>query len=264
MSNEIIFSQENHIAIIAFNRPESYNALTPSMLKQLAEVILKVASDKKTRAVVLAGQGKAFCSGADLIKTAKYASEMDDAVYELASYANTAALELARMRKPTIAAVNGAAAGAGFSLALACDFRVMAHSASLKQAFTSAGLSMDTGMSFQLPRIVGKARALEIATFDPTITSAQALDWGLATQVVADDKLLSSALAMAENIIKRSLNSFSWSKRLITDSYDHTLETQLQKERMGISRCAAHRDGREGMKAFAEKRRPQFNQAYET
>ena len=162
------------------------------------------------------------------------------------------------MEKPVVAAINGTAAGGGFSLALACDFRVMAQSAVLRQAYTSSGLSIDGGGSFALPRLVGLARAMEIMAFDRPISSAQALEWGLVTKVVPENEVLSESTAMLDALTKTSLHSFAWSKKLMTSSFNNTLETQLELERQGISDCAAHPEGQEGIKAFVEKRKPTF------
>jgi 2-(1,2-epoxy-1,2-dihydrophenyl)acetyl-CoA isomerase len=168
-------------------------------------------------------------------------------------------MEIRRMEKPVVAAINGIAAGGGFSLALACDFRVMAESAVLRQAYTSSGLSIDGGGSFALPRLVGLARAMEIMAFDRPISSAQAIEWGLVTKVVPDKDFVSAGLAMLSDLTKTALHSFAWSKRLMTDSFDNTLETQLELERQGISTCGAHADGQEGIRAFVEKRKPSFS-----
>ena len=162
------------------------------------------------------------------------------------------------MQKPVVAAINGIAAGGGFSLALACDFRVMGESAILRQAYTSSGLSIDGGGSFTLPRLIGLARAMEIMAFDHPISSAQALAWGLVTRAVPDGQVLSEAQSMLDTLTKTSLHSFAWSKRLMTDSFNNTLETQLELERQAISDCGAHPDGQEGIRAFVEKRKPKF------
>ena len=162
------------------------------------------------------------------------------------------------MKKPVIAAINGIAAGAGFSLALACDFRVMDPSAVLTLAYTSIGLSMDGGASFSLPRLVGLARATEIAALDAPIAAEQALAWGLVSRVASAGKALEEAVELAGELAKRSLNSFAWSKQLLNDSFDISLETALERERGALVACADHPDGREGLAAFAEKRSPDF------
>jgi 2-(1,2-epoxy-1,2-dihydrophenyl)acetyl-CoA isomerase len=134
----------------------------------------------------------------------------------------------------------------------------MAHSATLRQAYTSSGLSIDGGGSFVLPRLVGLARAMEIMAFDRPISADQALGWGLVTKVVPDHEVASAALTMVNDLAKTALHSFAWSKKLMTDSFNNPLETQLELERQGISDCAAHPNGQEGIRAFVEKRKPSF------
>jgi 2-(1,2-epoxy-1,2-dihydrophenyl)acetyl-CoA isomerase len=162
------------------------------------------------------------------------------------------------MKKPVVAAVNGVAAGGGFSLALACDFRVMEKSAVLRQAYTSNGLCIDGGGTFTLPRLVGYARALEIAAFDEPISAEQALSWGLVTKVVEAGQARVEATAMAHLLARRSLNSYAWSKKLITDAFNTSFESQLELERAALEACADHPDGREGLAAFSEKRKPKY------
>ncbi|MBM3301585.1 MAG: enoyl-CoA hydratase/isomerase family protein, partial [Deltaproteobacteria bacterium] len=141
----------------------------------------------------------------------------------------------------------------------ACDFRVMGESASLRQAYTSNGLSIDGGGTFTLPRLVGLARALEIAAFDKPISAKQALQWGLVTRVVPDDKTVEEATQMAEELAGKSLQSFGYAKQLLNDSFGTSLESHLEQERACLRSSAAHPDGQEGLLAFVEKRKPQFN-----
>jgi 2-(1,2-epoxy-1,2-dihydrophenyl)acetyl-CoA isomerase len=229
------------------------------MAEALAAITLSLAQDDSVSALVFTGAGKAFFAGGDLKWMAGFPQGPAAALHELAGRFHVAIQEIRRMRKPVIAAINGVAAGAGFSLALACDFRVMAKSATLKQAYTSVGLSIDGGGTFTLPRLVGLARALEIAAFDKTISSEKALEWGLVTKVVEDQQVVEEAMTMARELAKISLHSFGWCKQLLTDSFDSSLETHLERERRGISNCAGHPDGREGIKAFLEKRKPNFS-----
>lgn len=259
MHDPVLTQQYESILEISLNRPEAYNALNLDMMKLLGEALSYAAADSSIKGVLITGKGKAFCSGGDL----KWISEqMDGAgpvLYHLAPQFHLAITEIRRMEKPVIAAINGIAAGGGFSLALACDFRVMAESAILRQAYTSSGLSIDGGGSFALPRLVGLARAMEIMAFDNPISSAQALQWGLATKVVSDGELIPETISMLDQLIHGALHSFGWSKKLMLASFNHTLETQLELEREGISDCAAHPDGQEGIRAFVEKRRPNFH-----
>ena len=258
MSNLILTQQHENILEIAINRPEAYNALNLDVMMLLSDALASAATDDSIKGIMLTGKGKAFCSGGDLKWISQQADDAGSTLHRLAPQFHIAITEIRRMGKPVVAAINGIAAGGGFSLALACDFRVMAESAVLRQAYSSSGLSIDGGGTFALPRLVGLARALEIAAFDETISSAKALEWGLVTKVVPDSEVQREALSMLQGLAKSALHSFAWSKRLLTESLANTLETQLELERQGISDCARHPNGQEGLKAFLEKRKPVF------
>ena len=258
MGELIEVKQHDAIATVSLNRSEAYNAFNFEMISQLANILTALASDNTVRAVVITGNGKAFCAGGDLKWTLGYSQRPAGAFHTLAGQFHLAVLEIRRMQKPVVAAINGVAAGGGFSLALACDFRVIEQAAVLRQAYTSSGLCIDGGGSFTLPRLVGYARALEIVAFDEPISAARALDWGLVTKMVEDGQALDEACGMAKEIAKSSLNSFALSKKLITDSFNTSFETQIENERAALEACADHPDGLEGLSAFAQKRKPQF------
>jgi len=258
MDHPVLIRKHENILEVALNRPEAYNALNLDMMKMLGEVLSSAAADRSIKGVLITGKGKAFCAGGDLKWISQQSEEAGSVLYRLAPQFHLSIVEIRRMEKPVVAAVNGIAAGGGFSLALACDFRVIGQSAILRQAYNSSGLSVDGGGSFALPRLVGLARAMEIMAFDKPISPAQALEWGLVTKVVPDDQVLPEALALLDELTKSSLHSFAWSKKLMTHSFNNTLETQLELERQGISDCAAHPDGQEGIRAFVEKRKPSF------
>lgn len=258
MTAPVLTQRHEDVLEITLNRPDAYNALSLEMMELLSETLAFAATDASTRGVLLTGKGKAFCAGGDLKWISQQSEDAASVLYRLAPQFHLSITEIRRMQKPVVAAINGIAAGGGFSLALACDFRVMGESTTLRQAYTSSGLSIDGGGSFTLPRLVGLARAMEIMAFDTPISSAQALGWGLVTKVVPDDQVLVEAHAMLRHLTKTALHSFAWSKKLMNDSFSSTLETQLELERQGISDCAAHPDGREGIKAFVEKRKPSF------
>ena len=247
-----------NVAEVVLNRPEAYNAFNLELITELAEQLIRLATDHSVKGLLLTGEGKAFCSGGDLKWAAGYAKEAGSSFHTLAAQLHLAIIEIRRMKKPVVAAVNGIAAGAGFSLALACDFRVVESSAILRQAYTSNGLCIDGGGTFTLPRIVGLSRALEIAAFDEPISSSQALAWGLATKVVADGSAVKEAHHMLNKLAKRSTHSFGWSKKLLTDAFSNSFESHLELEREGLSDCADHPDGKEGLDAFNEKRQPVF------
>jgi len=258
MTESVQIIRDAEIACVMLNRPQAYNAIDPELVEGLAAQLIDLAADPEVRGIIISGEGKAFCAGGDLKFFLGFPGGPARAIHHTAGYFHQAILEIRRMPKPVIAAVNGVAAGGGFSLALACDFRVMGASAVLKQAYTSAGLSLDGGGSFTLPRLVGLARALEIVAFDRPIPAEQALAWGLATKIAADGKVLAEATAMAHELAGISLNSFGWAKRLLTDSFNSAFEAHLERERRGLATCAAHPDGQEGLSAFVEKRKPVF------
>ncbi|MDQ7781308.1 MAG: enoyl-CoA hydratase/isomerase family protein [Desulfomonilaceae bacterium] len=247
------------VAVLTFNRPKAYNAFDLDVISAFADHMTNLAVDDTVRGVVITGHGKVFCAGGDLRWVNAWPEGTAAAFHNLAGRFHQAILEIRRMKKPVIAAINGLAAGGGFSLALACDFRIMAASAVLRQAYTSNGLSIDGGGTFMLVRLVGLAKALEIAAFDGPITSDQALEWGLATKIAEDDKVVEEAMNMAEQLARKSLQSFGYSKQLLTDSFSNSFENHLEVERAALRACASHKDGREGIAAFLEKRKPRFN-----
>ncbi len=261
MSESIRVETEGSIATLWLNKPKQYNAFDHEMAGLMAEHLNRIAADESIRGLVITGEGKAFCAGGNLKAVSEYGSSLPAAFHALTSSFHLAVVEIRRMYKPVIAAVNGVAAGGGFSLALACDFRVMAESAILRQAYTASGLCIDGGGTHTLPRLVGFARALEIAAFDKPIPSGQALEWGLATKVAKDGEALAEAQDMCNKLAAGSLHSFGLSKQLLTDSFSTSFEAQLEHERAGLNSCAAHPDGQEGIKAFLEKRKPEFGGA---
>jgi 2-(1,2-epoxy-1,2-dihydrophenyl)acetyl-CoA isomerase len=246
-------------ATVVINRPKAYNAFDLDTIGAIAEHLVNLAADDTVRALVITGEGKAFCAGGDLRWASSWPHGPASAFHNLAARYHQAILEIRRMPKPVVAAINGIAAGGGFSLALACDFRVMEKTAMLRQAYTSNGLSIDGGGTFTLPRLVGLARAMEICAFDKPISADQAFKWGLVTKVVPDGRGLEDAILMASELTQRSLQSFRHAKRLLTDSFGHAFEEHLELERAALRSCAAHPDGLEGMQAFLEKRKPDFS-----
>jgi 2-(1,2-epoxy-1,2-dihydrophenyl)acetyl-CoA isomerase len=258
MAELVIVRNDDGIATVLLNRPEAFNALNRDLLASFAATMLSLAVDQNVRGIIISGEGKAFCAGGDLRWVLACPQGPPAGLHELVALFHQAVLEIRRMPKPVIAAINGVAAGGGFSLALGCDFRVMAETAVLRQAYSSSGLCIDGGGSFFLPRLVGLAKAMEIMGFDRPISSEQALAWGMATKVVPQGNVLAESTNMALELASCSLNSFAWSKKLLTDSFDTSFETHIEQERAGMCACAAHPEGMEGLRAFAERRKPVF------
>ncbi len=259
MAEPLSLKKNSGIVEVLLNRPEAFNAFDLHMIELLEKCLISLAMDDSASVIIISGEGKAFSSGGDLRWALNFPGGPAAAFHELAARYHQVILEILRMRKPIIAAVNGIAAGGGFSLALACDFRVMAQSAILRQGYTSNGLCIDGGGTFTLPRLVGLARALEIVAFDKPISSGQALAWGLITKVAEDEKVLEEARGIARELAERSLYSFGRCKQLLIDSFHIPFESHIERERQALSCCAEHPDGREGLKAFLEKRKPKFN-----
>lgn len=247
------------IATVMLSRPKQYNAFDLETISAVAEHLINLAVDDTIRAVVVTGEGKAFCAGADLKAIADWPEGPSAGFHNLAARFHQAILEIRRMPKPVIAAINGIAAGGGFSLALACDFRVMGKSAVLRQAYTSNGLSIDGGGTFTLPRMVGISAALEIAAFDDPISAERAMKWGLATKITSDEEVLETAQQMAEELAQKSLNSFAVVKGLFNDSFSTPFESHIERERAALRASMEHADGQEGIAAFLDKRAPEFN-----
>jgi len=211
------------------------------------------------KAVVISGRGKAFSAGGDIRAVLKHPDGPAAAFHQMAINVQPCVMEIRKMRKPVIAAINGVAAGGGFSLSIASDFRVIDEKAVMKLGFTSNALGIDAAATFNLPRLVGQARALEIATFDEQISAQKAMEWGLVTKIADEGKALEEAIALANKIFEKSLHTFGWSKQLINSSFENTIETQMEKEHEGLVACVSHPDGMEGLNAFVEKRKPKYN-----
>lgn len=258
MGDLILRENLGPVTVLTLNRPEAFNAFGWELLDAFARSVRAVAEDPAVRAVVVTGAGRAFCAGGDLKQLLAAPGGSAAAFVRLAGRFHDAINAIAAMDKAVVAAVNGVAAGGGFSLALACDLRVMARSATLKCAYGSAGLTLDGGSSWTLPRLVGRAKALEIALLDRPMGAEECVALGLATRVVDDGAALSEGIALARALAEKSPHATGWAKRLMNASSQNALPAQLDLERLGIAACGAHADGQEGMRAFAEKRKPDF------
>lgn len=259
MQDHLLFSRRDDVATITLNRVERMNALDPATCEALRLRLVEAAQDSCIRAVILTGAQKAFCAGGDL----RFALDANpekpgDSFRALTAILHACIKEIREMPKPVIAAINGPAAGAGFFLALACDVRIMAASAYLRQSNTSHGLSVPAGGSFTLPRLVGLARALEIVMLDEPMSASRALELGLVNRVVPDAALYDEAHKLAVRIAKMPAGVLGRVKRLMNSSYGSTLEEQLAIERQEIAASADSPEGREGIHAFLEKRQPDF------
>lgn len=247
---------EGGVATLTLDRPAALNALTIPLKVALVEALARIAADDAVRAVILTGGGRAFCAGQDLAeRDAADAPPLDE---ELRDRYEPIVRAMVGLDRPIIAAVNGVAAGAGASLALACDLRIAAESARFVLAFGRIGLVPDSGATWFLPRIVGSARAAELALLDPTIDAAEALRIGLVSRVVADAELLPTARAVAAGLVGRAPLAVAATKRLLSQAWTTDLEGALAAERAAQGALGASRDHAEGLAAFREKRPPRF------
>ena len=255
------FARDGAIARISLDRPDAANGLSMEMAKELLEVSIACRADAGVRAVVLTGRGRFFCAGGDLKGFVDHADQLYAFVKELTTHLHSAIVNFARMRAPLIVAVNGAAAGAGFSLAASGDLVLAARSAKFSMAYTAAGLVPDGSSSWYLPRIVGIRRTQELMLTNRRLSAEEARDWGIVTRVVEDAELESEALALAGQIAAGPTVAFGAVKKLLALSFESSLEAQLEHESVAISEAAITADGREGVAAFFAKRAPEYRGA---
>lgn len=258
MSGSVLVESNKGVSIIKFNCPDSLNALNPVMGDELIAAISEARNDASVRAVILTGSGRAFCAGGDLRFVMNWKGAKSQVFGMLTHRLNRIIMDFRLLPKPVIAAVNGVASGAGFSMAMACDLRVASETAVFKQAYTSVGLVPDGGWTISVARQVGMARASEILLLDPAIKAKEALDLGLLNYVVKPDKLMDKARELAEHALTGSINAFAVSKELINRSMWFGLTEQLELERNGIMNAGDTPDFSEGVRAFTEKRTPRF------
>jgi 2-(1,2-epoxy-1,2-dihydrophenyl)acetyl-CoA isomerase len=244
------------VATITLDRPDALNSLTVGLKTELLGAFRAVARDRVVRAVVLTGAGRAFCAGQDLRE--RLEPDAAPLAVELRDWYNPLVLAMRRLEKPILGAINGVAAGAGASLAFACDLRIAADTASFVLAFGRVGLVPDSGATWLLPRLVGAARAAELALLDTPVTAADAERWGLVSRVVPGDALLAEAQAMAAGIASGAPRALALTKRALNRSADLDLDAALEYEAylQGIAGRTA--DHAEGVAAFLEKRSPRF------
>jgi 2-(1,2-epoxy-1,2-dihydrophenyl)acetyl-CoA isomerase len=257
-NNTIIFEIKDGVGLIRLNRPDDGNAITLEMARELLAAAGRADDDPQVRALVLTGTGKMFCAGGDLKTFAAQGQRVSAYMKEVTTLFHAAISRFNRMAAPVVGAINGVAAGGGLSLALATDIALAAESAKFTMAYTKVGLTPDGSASYFLARVVGLRRAKEMALLNPVLTAAQAREWGLINQVVADDQVLPAAMEVAGRLAQGPQAALGATKRLILAGATESLETQMEEESRTIAAMAGSADGREGMAAFLEKRKPHF------
>jgi 2-(1,2-epoxy-1,2-dihydrophenyl)acetyl-CoA isomerase len=244
------------VATITLNRPDVFNAFNDDQSYELQDALRKVKRDTEVRVVVLTGAGKAFCSGQDLkaISGAKNRS-LSDSLYK--RY-NPIIKAMREMPKPIICKLNGVAAGAGCSLALACDFIVCSSAAKLIEVFVGVGLVLDSGSSYFLPRVVGSNRAFELATMATKISAEQALEWGMVNRVAEPDNLDEETEKITTYYKNAPTKAIALMKKMLNKSFHSDLNEMLQYEAYSQEIAGNSLDYKEGVSAFNEKRKPNF------
>jgi 2-(1,2-epoxy-1,2-dihydrophenyl)acetyl-CoA isomerase len=253
----IAVEQSGPVTRITLNRPDAANAMTETMTRELADAA-RLCDDGATKVVVLTGAGRFFSAGGDLKAMASASGTRGHYVKTMADDLHRAISTFARMDAVLIIAVNGVAAGAGFSLAVLGDIVLAADTASFTMAYTAAGLSPDGSSSFYLPRLIGIRKTQELMLTNRKLSATEALQWGLVTELVAGAELPARTDALAAQIASGARQSASAVKQLLLGSLRNGLEEQMELEGRLIAECADSADGTEGIDAFLGKRRPEF------
>jgi enoyl-CoA hydratase/carnithine racemase len=254
---------DGEIATLTLDRPKALNAMSPELIAELVTAAAWLADRAPLRALIVTGAGRAFSAGGDVtwFKRGLEEAEADlpAEVRRGADVLHQAIVDFRRIPYPVIAAVNGVAAGAGFSLALMCDKRIASEQAAFLCAYGRIGASPDGGMTYFLPRVVGPARALELLLGDPMLSAQQAREEGIVAEVVPADRLMETARERAAELAAKAPHYVRMSKLLVAHSLENTLADHLQLERHGIADSMATEDLREGVTAFLEGRQPVFS-----
>ncbi|WP_031298796.1 enoyl-CoA hydratase/isomerase family protein [Sphingobium lactosutens] len=253
--------RDGAVATILMNRPDAGNALDLDTSRELLDAAVAVDCDDTVRAVLLASEGKLFCAGGDISGFASAGDRVAQLVSMETAYLHGAVSRLARMNKPLVVAVQGFAAGAGFSLAMLGDIVIAAQGAQFTLAYTGIGLTPDGGASWLLPKLVGLRKAQEMILLNPRLSAQQALESGLITRVVPDLELKEEAQRVVQQLASGPTRAFGRVRDLLLDSYADGLESHLEQEVRGIMNSANDADSKGAIAAFLEKRKPVFKGA---
>lgn len=261
-TSDLLSALDNGILTLTLNRPEARNAMSDAMLEAMESELKFAESSSDVRCVVLQGNGRAFCAGGDVKAMGESPvalSSLDERIRYQRAIQRATSGRLVEMAKPTLAVINGPAAGAGFALALACDLRIMARPAFLLSAFSTVGLSGDFGVGWLLTRLIGGARARETMFLSDRISSDRALDIGLANWVCEADDLHTQATAIARRLASAPPKALSYMKEHLNSALSADFGTYMDYEVSCHLDCSTTADHLEGVTAFAEKRAPVFN-----
>ncbi len=258
----ILYDVVDSVATVTFNRPDVLNALSQQMYKELATAFNTVRRDKSVRAVVLTGSGDGFCSGQDLAEIVQLQGQGIDVADAIRKNLNSLVLDIRSLEKPVVCALNGVAAGAGASFALACDLRIASDKASFVfAAFTNVGFIPDAGGTFLLPQLVGVSRALELimlADGKNRVTPEHALEWGIVNRIVPHDDLMAATQELATRLAQMPTKAIGLAKRAVYRAAQNSFADALEYEAQLQSALIKTHDFAEGVSAFLEKRAPIF------
>jgi 2-(1,2-epoxy-1,2-dihydrophenyl)acetyl-CoA isomerase len=246
------------VATITLSRPDAYNALNLALARELFTAVLEVDEDPAVRCVVLTGAGKAFCGGGDVKDFADNLPRIGVLIKELTTYIHGAVSRLVRTPKPVLTAVNGVAAGGGFSLAIAGDLVLAAESARFTMAYSKIAATPDGSSTYWLPRLVGIRRAMELFYTNRVLSAKEAQEWGIVTRVVPDVELAEATAKLAGELAQAPTRALGRGKLLFHASTTESLETQMELESQAIAASGHTEDFAEGVRAFAAKRAPVF------
>lgn len=259
MTDSLLVDRADAVVTLTLNRPDAMNALDVELKEALRDTLATLESDRSCRAIVLAGAGRAFCVGQDLREHAGILAAGSTDLDTVRAHYNPIAQRLASMPKPVVAAVRGAAAGAGASLALLADFRIGGPKTTFLMAFANVGLAGDTGVSWSLPRIVGHARALELLLLAEPVRASESLSVGLLSRLVEDDEqVLPAAQELAARLAVGPTVAYGAIKRELSIGDAGTLSDALAAEAQAQSICGATADHRAAVNAFVAKQKPVF------
>lgn len=255
----IELSINDGIARLTLNRPDAANGINLVMAQELLQAINICELDNSIRVMVLQANGKMFSAGGDVKSFANAGDDIVTEIRQIMHHCHQAVAQMANLPFPIIIAINGMAAGAGFTLACGGDIVIAAESAQFTMAYTAIGLSPDLGASWYLPRLVGHRRAQELMITNRRLSAAEALDWGIVTQVVSDEEFLACVDKLAAKLSQGPTRAFASVKQLLNASSNNSLEAQMEMEARSMAALAGGEDGRGGINSFINKEKPSFS-----